>query len=112
MSFPSLTPEAELRRMVGARITRKGVPVIFPTTVRVRYGSDETCQVCGQQIDRFRVEYQVTDAREARELAFHVLCYRVWQLECRRLSVQTHGRKPDCSRSAENATQRSSSRPW
>lgn len=84
-------PDARLRRMACARISDESLPVMCLATVRPRHGSGDKCQVCGQHIDRYRVEYQVTDARNGYELAFHLLCYGAWQFECRCLFVRGHG---------------------
>ena len=46
------------------------------------YGSDQVCELCDQPIERYRVEYQVTDPRNGHPLAFHMGCYKLWQLEC------------------------------
>lgn len=86
------TSETRLRCMAAARIIDESLPVIFPAIIRPYHGEGELCEVCGQTIDRYRVEYQVTDARDGYALAFHLLCYRAWQFECRRLSVQAHSR--------------------
>lgn len=80
--------EARLRRMAFAHITGESLPVMFPVAIRPQHGSGDMCQVCDQQIDRYRVEYQVTDARDGYQLAFHPLCYRAWQFECRSLFVR------------------------
>lgn len=98
--------------MAAARITEEWLPVIFPAIIHPQHGTGEMCAVCDQLIDRYRVEYQVTDARDGYELAFHLLCYRAWQLECRSLFVQTHGAKLECNSDAKPGTGRSSSRPW
>ena len=74
--------EAQLRWMARARITDGRLPVTVRPIVCPRYGSEEVCQLCEQRIDRYHLEYGVTDARDGYELAFHIVCYRLWQLEC------------------------------
>lgn len=75
----------QLRSMAARCITDERLPVIFPAIIRPQHGSDEMCEVCDQQIDRFRIEYHVTDPRDGYELSFHLMCYRAWQVECRDL---------------------------
>jgi hypothetical protein len=55
---------------------------MFPAIIRPQHGSDAVCQLCDHRIDRYRVEYEVTDARDGRELAVHLVCFKIWQLEC------------------------------
>jgi hypothetical protein len=62
--------------------------------------------VCDRQIDRYRIEYQVTDPRDRYGLSFHLPCYRAWQFECRCLLVHTR------SSTARSTTRHRSSRPW
>lgn len=108
MPYGSRKSEAHLRCMAAARITEEWLPVIFPAIIRPRYGSDQMCEVCDQQIDRYRIEYQVTDARDGYEMAFHLLCYRAWQFECRcRLVRGHHG-----STAKLLPNRRSSGSPW
>ena len=90
MPYGLRASESRLRCMAAERIDDEGLPVIFPAIFRPRHGSDEMCQVCDRRIDRFRIEYQVTDPRDGYELAFHLLCYRVWQVECRDLLALAH----------------------
>ena len=84
MPYGSPLSDAQLRWMAGARITEGRLPVIFPALLRPRHGSGAVCRLCGGRIDRYRVEYQVTDARDGHDLSFHLVCYRHWQLECQR----------------------------
>lgn len=111
MPYGPYAPEARLRRVAAARIADERLPLILAAIIRPRHGSDEICQVCGRQIDRYRVEYQVTDPRDGCELAFHLMCYRIWQAECQRMLVARRGTL-DRNSAASFATRRSSSRPW
>ena len=74
-------PEGELRRRARARIDDGRLPRMFSRIFRPQYGSDEMCELCDQCIDRYRVD-QVTDPRDGDVLAFHLVCYKLWQLEC------------------------------
>ena len=74
--------EARLRWMARERIDDGRLPVMFPPLICPRYGSEEVCDLCEQNIDRYRVKCEVTDPRDGCALAFHIACYRVWQLEC------------------------------
>jgi hypothetical protein len=109
MLFGSRPSETRLRRMAARRIIQQWLPVIFPAIIRPQHGSDAKCEVCGQRIDRYRIEYQVTDTRDGYELAFHLLCYRAWQVECRFLLAPALSGAPAY---AGAVSRRSSSRPW
>ena len=112
MPYGSHASEARLRWKAATRITDEQLPVVFPAFIHPQHGSDGKCQVCGRRIDRYRIEYQVTDPRDGYELAFHLLCYRAWQFECRRVLVHSHGTL-EFSGSAEPAARHPSSRrPW
>lgn len=111
MADGSCAPEAQLRRMASTRIADESLPVMFPVSMCPQHGSGEMRQVCDQQIGRYRIEYQVADARDGYALAFHLLCYRAWQFECRCLFVRAHG-EPESRVCAGPFNQRSSSQPW
>lgn len=98
--------ESQLRWMAAERIFDERLPLIFPAFIRPRHGSEGMCEVCGRQIDRFRIEYQVTDPRDGYELAFHLICYRVWQIECREQMTQAKTGTYEWT-----TTRRSSTRP-
>lgn len=98
--------DARLCSLVAARIADERLPVLFPAIIRPRHGTDELCQVCDLRIDRFRIEYGVTDPRDGYELRFHLMCHRVWQVECRHLLAQAH-----CGTFDWPTTRRSSIRP-
>ena len=74
--------DARLRGMAHERILDGRLPVMFSPTFRPQYGANEACQLCGQTIDRYHVQYEVTDPRSGYELLFHLVCYRIWQVEC------------------------------
>lgn len=114
MPYGSCKSEARLRFLAATQIAEEWLPVILPAIICPRHGSDQICEVCGQPIDRYRIEYQVTDVRDGYEMAFHLLCYRAWQFECRRLVVRGRRRGvPGLSRTAGLPTaRRASSRPW
>lgn len=78
---PRMT-EGQLRWMARSRIADGRLPGLFPHLISPRHGSDTMCQLCDQLIDRYRVEYQITDPRDGYGLAFHLMCYKLWQLEC------------------------------
>lgn len=82
MPFGPRMSEARLRWMARERIDDGRLPVMFPPFIRPWYGSEEVCDLCDQGIDRYRVKCEVADPRDGCELAFHLVCYRVWQLEC------------------------------
>lgn len=111
MPYGSHLSEARLCWMAGGRIHADRLPVMLSAFFRPRHGSNELCQVCDRQIDRYQVEYQVKDARDGCELAFHLMCYRAWQLECQRLSAQSYGAADRDSRAAKPTARRLSSRP-
>lgn len=90
MPYGSYVSEDRLHWMAAERIGDERLPVIFPAIIHPRHGSDEIRQVCDREIDRFRIEYQVTDPRDGYGLAFHLMCYRAWQSECRERLVQAH----------------------
>ncbi len=112
MPYGSRLSAARLRWMAGGRMTDGRLPAMFPAIFRARLGSDEVCQVCDRLIDRYQVEYQVADARDGRELAFHLMCYKAWQLECRRLSAETPRATTQTGSTDGLTPRRSSSRPW
>lgn len=89
MPYGSRMSEGELRWMARSRIADGRLPGLFPHLICPSHGSDAVCQLCDHRIDRYRVEYQVTDPRDGYVLAFHLLCYRFWQLECNGLSWAT-----------------------
>jgi hypothetical protein len=111
MPIGSTLSETQLRWMAVARITDGRLPVILAPILRPRHGFDELCRVCERRIDQYRFKYQVTDARDGNHLSFHLICYRHWQLECRRLLAQRDGGTNGCGDSAKPTTRRSS-RPW
>lgn len=106
MAYGSYASETQLRWMAAERIGDHRLPLIFPAFIRPRHGSERVCEVCGRHIDCFRIEYQVTDPRDGYELAFHLLCFRVWQVECRDLMSQAHNGTFEWP-----TTRRSSTRP-
>ena len=90
MPYGSHASEDRLHWLAIERISDERLPVICPGIIRPWRGSDGMCQLCGLLIDRYRIEYQVTDPRDGYELAFHLMCYRVWQLECRQLLAKAY----------------------
>ena len=74
--------EGQLRWMARARIGDGRLPRILLHSFSPKYGSDEMCQLCDRRIGRYRVGYHVTDPRYGDALAFHLVCYKLWQLEC------------------------------
>ena len=107
---PALS-ETKLRRRVGTRIGDGRLPVIYPAMLRPGHGSDKVCRVCEQRIDRYRLEYQVTDGRDERDLSFHLMCLGHWQRECRRLLAEPDRGICRWSGSAKSITRRLSSHP-
>lgn len=106
MPYGSCASEARLRSLAAERISEEWLPLVFPAIIRPQHGSDGICDVCDRQIDRYRVEYQVTDPRDGNELTFHLMCYRIWQRECRHLLARAH-----CGTFEWPAARRSSTRP-
>ena len=86
MPYGSRLSEKELRSIARRLISDGRLPIMFPKELLGGYGSGSPCCLCEQPIDRQHVEYEVTDARNGRELRFHVVCYAAWQLE----GVQSH----------------------
>lgn len=76
--------EAELHRAARARIQAGKLPCDFPAPTWGGHGSGELCELCGEPIGRFQIEYIVRLPRGdgGHKCPFHLRCYMVWRLEC------------------------------
>jgi hypothetical protein len=68
--------------MAHERIVDGRLPVVVPVALSAGYGSRAVCRLCEKSIEPEEVEYVVGDARDGRELPFHLACYSAWQHEC------------------------------
>lgn len=91
MPFGSRISDARLRWMARERIDDGRLPTLFLQFISPWCGSEEVCDLCEQSIDRYRIKCAVTNPRDGDELAFHLLCYKIWQIECCNHSVRLRG---------------------
>jgi hypothetical protein len=82
MPFGPRLPEADLRAMAREHIAAGRLPVSFPRDVYAGYGSGVPCELCGRQIHRSDIEYEVSDSRTGARFTLHLVCHACWQLEC------------------------------
>jgi hypothetical protein len=74
--------EADLRAIAREHIKTGRLPASFPPTVCAYYSSGMLCQLCGQQIQRGEVGYEVSDIRIGATFTLHISCHTCWKLEC------------------------------
>ena len=83
MPFGPRLLESHLRGVAREHIEAGRLPASFPREVYAGYGSGVACELCGRQISRADVEYEVNDARTGARFTLHVVCHAYWQLDLR-----------------------------
>lgn len=78
-------PDSELlREQVRTRIASGALPQVAPARLFGGYGTNQTCDVCGQPISPTQIVYEVEltqGGSKGRTLHFHLACHAAWQLE-------------------------------
>jgi hypothetical protein len=91
MPFGPRLPEADLRAMAREHIEAGRLPASLPCEISADYGTGVRCELCGREISRAEVEYQVNHARAGARFTLHVVREACWQLKCVGLITDSRG---------------------
>ena len=73
--------QVELQRQAMAKIRSGDLPAEFDGNTRAGYGCGERCNICGAEIDKSTIEYEIEWPKKTgapRIVRLHLDCFQAW----------------------------------
>jgi hypothetical protein len=75
--------QPDLAQLIRQQIANGWLPCIPMDQIDGGYGDGNLCEACRTAIGSDQVEYEAVEPVHRRHLRFHIVCYTIWQRECR-----------------------------